>query len=452
MPQTKKKSKKKAATKTAARVRIAKSEQESNPETRSEIKEVLRLHRKNVESRYQDVRDKRGRSPLSETLDSPVRQIPLKVQHSMTAEECCELLRGMVHNEPKKFITRNYFRKYSGIKESTWTHFFGKFAEFKRQAGIVPSRGAHRLELDLSRHVSADVYRAVSEERKEYAGKYEKPRRAGRYKLMLVASDFHDRDCDPFALRVFLDTVKRLGGVLDAIVIGGDLFDLPEFGRHTQDPRDWDASGRIRFAHDNILAPLRTAAPRCQIDLIEGNHDARMVRYLADSTPAMRAVLSDLHGFTVAKLFGLDKFEINYIGKADLAAASWSRRDHNKEIERNWKVYYDCFLVHHFPHGKKKQMPGCNGHHHQHRVWAFDSPLFGPYEWHQIGAMHVRDASYTDGERWTNGFLLVHIDTEKRLVNPEYVTISDFAVVGGKYYGRRPSEEVLLSSALPVGA
>jgi hypothetical protein len=35
----------------------------------------------------------------------------------------------------------------------------------------------------------------------------------------------------------------------------GDIFDLPEFGKYGVDPREWDVVGRIKFAHENILAP-----------------------------------------------------------------------------------------------------------------------------------------------------------------------------------------------------
>jgi len=49
------------------------------------------------------------------------------------------------------------------------------------------------------------------------------------------------------------------------------------------------------------------------------------MRHLADQTPALRAVLSDLHGMTVSKLLGLDEFGINYVAKADLGA--YTKRD-----------------------------------------------------------------------------------------------------------------------------
>jgi hypothetical protein len=200
--------------------------------------------------------------------------------------------------------------------------------------------------------------------------------------------------------------------------------------------------GRIKFAHDNILRPLREANPDGQFDYIEGNHEARLLKHMADATPALRAVLSDLHGWTVSKLLGLDQFEINYIAKADLAA--WTVRDQTKELGNNYKVYFDSFMAHHFPHARNMGLPGVNGHHHSHQVWPMFSPLYGAYEWHQLGAGHKRSASYCEGEKWHTGFAIVHLDTHTKSVNVEYIPITSIAVVGGLWYERQADESLPL--------
>lgn len=162
--------------------------------------------------------------------------------------------------------------------------------------------------------------------------------------------------------------------------------------------------------------------------------NCRLIKHLAEATPALRAVLSDLHGFTIPKLLGLDKYEVNYIAKADLRA--WSKRDEEKEIANNYKVYYDSFLVHHLPQARNMGMPGCHGHHHKHIVWSSFSPTYGTFEWHQLGCGHKRSASYCEGERWGLGFGLVHIDTQTKATNFEYIPVTDFAMAGGKFYQR----------------
>lgn len=366
-------------------------------------------------------------APLSETIIPKIKEA--------TADECVADLRAMAEAEPDRAISRNYYRVHGKYAESAWNVHFGTFNEFKRQAGVVLTRQQHGHERNIAKHVSVDHYRALNVERASYAQKYERPS-STRFKTLLVASDLHDEEIDPFFLRVFLDTAKRVQP--DNVVLAGDILDLPEFGKYTVDPREWDVVGRITFAHDKILGPLREAAPEAQIDMIEGNHEARLLRHMGDATPALRAVLADLHGFTVGRLLGLDKFEINYIAQGDLAA--WSKRDQDKEVAKNYKIYYDCFLAHHFPYARNNGLPGVNGHHHQHITWAQFSPVYGPYEWHQLGAGHKRSASYCEGEKWHNGFAIVHIDTHTRSVNIEYVPITSFAVVGGKFYQREGAE------------
>lgn len=352
-----------------------------------------------------------------------------------TREECIEELRRIVLIDEDKVVSRNYFRVHSNFSESAWNSHFGTFHEFKRQAGIVLTRPVHKLEREIAKHASVDHYRELNAEKRDYEGKYLRPA-SRRFATIMVCSDLHDIELDPFWLRVWIDTVKRVQP--DYINWGGDIFDLPEFGKYTVDPRDWDVTGRIKFVHNKIFRPTKEAAPNAQQDFEEGNHELRLLNHLADATPAMRAVLSDLHGFTVAKLLGLDEFEINYIARADLAA--WNVADKVRELRKNYHVYDNTFMVHHFPEGRAMGLPGYNGHHHKHIVWSEHSNSHGSYEWHQGGSGHKRQASYCDGQKWNMGFDIVNIDRQKKLAQHDYVFIGDFAVSGGKWYYRQDNE------------
>ena len=373
-------------------------------------------------------------TPLSETLIVKLKD--------GTKEQCVEDLRGIALSNPEMVISRNYYRVNGRYSESVWNGYFGTFDEFKRQAGIILTRQQHQLEKHIAKHASVDHYRKLNIERQDYEAKYIREN-TKRFKTIVTASDLHDIEIDPFFLRVFLDTIIRVNP--DIVIFDGDIFDLPEFGKYGVDPREWDVVGRIKFVHDEIFRPIREALPDVQIDFIEGNHEARLLRHLGDSTPALKAVLSELHGFTVAKLLGLDEFQINYIAKCDLAA--YSKADLNKELGKNYKIYWDCFMAHHFPHAKNMGIPGVNGHHHKHEVWSLFNPVFGAYEWHQMGSGHKRDASYCAGEKWHNGFAIVNIDTLRRGVNFDYIPVTDFAVSGGKWYYRDP-DEVCVSESL----
>lgn len=367
---------------------------------------------------------------------TPLSEDAAKYRSDWTPEDCVNEMKRIAEANPEQFITRNFFRNHAECSESTWSRYFGTFREYKRKAGIVPSRHHHKMELQLATHSSMDTYREMSLDKSGWEEKYRKVDKK-RFQTILVGSDIHDKESDPFWVRTFIDTAKRVQP--EKIVLNGDVFDLPEFGKYTVDPRTWDVVGRIEWVHE-FLRKLRENTPSAEIILIEGNHEYRLIRHLAEATPAMKAILADLHGFTIPKLLAIEEYEIVYIARADLATTT--QLDLKSELKRNWMTLYDAVLAHHFPQGRDKGMPGWNGHHHKHIVWPSFSPSFGSFEWHQLGAGHRRKASYTDGEVWGTGFLLAHVDTERKHTAFEYIEIRDHAVIGGKWYARTEREIV----------
>lgn len=366
-----------------------------------------------------------GTEPLSETLIPKVKEA--------SRQQCIGDLRSLAIANPTQVISRNYYRVHGKYAESCWSQHCGTFEEFKRQAGLKLTRQQHAMERHVAKHASVDHYRRMNEERRDYADTYVRGE-PGRYKTRIFASDLHDEDMDPFFRRVLVDAIKRIQP--DSFMVAGDGIDLPEFGKYGVDPREWGPVRRIKAYH-GFCEEVRSVYDG-QFDHLEGNHEFRLLRHLGDETPALKTVLSDLHGMTIRSLLGLDRFEINYIAKADLSA--FREVDIKNEIGKNYKVYDDCFLAHHFPQGRDMNMPGVNGHHHRHQVWPHFNPMFGAYEWHQMGCGHKRDASYCAGEKWHMGFMVAHIDTKTKQVVSEYIQVADFAVVGGKFYHREASE------------
>lgn len=334
----------------------------------------------------------------------------------------------------RKLITREDYREHGDFSERQVNNTFGNFRAARRAAGLEEPRGETLDRNRLARHIDHDAYRAMNIEKADYGDKFRRPN-GKRFQSMIVASDIHDECCDPFWRRVFIDTIKRAQP--DKVVLGGDVFDLAEFGRYTIDPRQWDIVTKIQWVHD-FLADIRKAAPDAEIVFIEGNHEHRLLRYLTDNAAPLKVLLSDLHGWTVPKLLGLDKYEVRYVARADLA--TFTATNVVKEISKNYEVFYDCFLVDHFPDGKSKGLPGVNGHHHKHMVESLYSHIFQSYEWHQLGSGHRRQAEYCAGEKWNMGFMLVDIDTQNQIPLMNYVFVGDFANVAGKYYIRGADE------------
>jgi hypothetical protein len=355
----------------------------------------------------------------------------------MTKEELITKIQELQQSNPEREITRAFFRKETGIQDSLYEKLFGTFTQFKSSAGLAYSKVQKKILSSINSHASVEQRGILTTEKSNWGEAYLKPS-DNRFQSILCGSDLHDKLCDPFYRRLFILTAARLQP--EKIVLAGDIFDFYEFSKYTKDPRKVDILSAINWVHD-FLRDLRGSCPNSEIILIEGNHEHRLLTYLSESAPHIMPILSDLHGFTVSSLLGLDTYEVNYISKSDLRV--FKETDVHKEITKNYYIAYDAVLFHHFPVAAKYGLPGVNGHHHTHKVEHHFTIDRGPYEWHQLGCGHIRNAEYCEGEKWSNGFAIIHVDTHSKRVQFEYIdTTSNFCVIGGKFYTRAEVEIV----------
>ena len=372
---------------------------------------------------------------IKHEIELPASEDPERFREDWSKEDCIAELKRIYDLNPEIELTRNYFRNHARCSEATWNRYFGKFAEFKRAANLTLSRHAQRLELNIARHASTDIVQDFNLARMSYGQKWYK-RTGKRYQSMIVVNDIHDVSCCPFYRRMFLTACMQADP--DIICLNGDIFDLPEFGKYSVDPRTWDVKGRIEWVH-TLLQDVREICPDAEMVFVEGNHEFRLNRHLTEQSPALKTILGDLMGLTIADLFGLNQFEIRYVAKADLKAFNHS--DIKRQVTKNYEVFFDQFVCHHFPQGSQLALPGCNGHHHQWKITPMFNEIFKSYQWIQVAAGHVRDAEYCDGRKWSNGFLMVHMDTQNKTNYVETIdTTNDFCVLGGQFYDRLPEE------------
>lgn len=349
-------------------------------------------------------------------------------------EDCLEILRNYAKDNEGK-LSRDLFRNNGDIPETIWIKYFGTWQEYKRQAGLVTDRQFNNLSNQIARHASTDNLEMINIEKSSYEENYLRPS-GKRFQTILIGSDVHDLNADPFWIRLFLDTAKRVQP--EKIILNGDIFDNSEFSKYNNDPREFLVKERIKWVR-NFFYDIRYYCPNSELNLVEGNHETRLVRMLQMQSPQLMALLSDVHGMTVKDLFKLTEFNINYYARADLRA--FNKTDINNELSKNYIIVNDQLLCHHFPEGKSFGYPGCSGHHHKHHVWPLYSPQFGSYEWHQTGCGHRRLVSYTDAQKWSVGFLLAHLDTHKKRTQFEYIDCSnETCFIGGKFYQRNKEE------------
>jgi hypothetical protein len=357
-----------------------------------------------------------------------------KYDAEASAEEMIENLRQVQKDSPDRYITRTFYRKVGTYSEKTWTARFGTFHEFRRQAGLEVNRGANRMEKNIALHAARDRYRGFFEvEILPWVGKYEKAdANAPGVKRVLVGSDIHDRNADPFCLSVFIDTARRVQP--DIIVLNGDTFEFTEFSRFDKDPRSIDLRGAFEFVRDQVFRPLRQACPDAQIDFIIGNHDARVLRHMADRTPYL-VPLMDLMGVSLSKVFGLEEFSINLVNKADFSA--YLPKESREEITKNYRVYYNTLLVGHHP--DNYGICSVAAHTHKPVYQSRVNELSGAYFQITTGCLAKIDFSYVEGlNHYSQSFALFHIDPVLRECVPEHIIFTaHYAVVGGTVY-RRP--------------
>ncbi len=384
--------------------------------------------------RYQAIQE--FRSSHSEAETELLSEEKKKYDPNASTDELIQDLRRVQEEHPDSFISRKSYRKFGIYSDSTWDSRFGTFSEYRRQARLELSRGQHQLEREIAKHASLDTRRGFMEtEVLPWNGKYEKDH-TGRWQTMIVASDFHDKETDPFALEVFLETCKRVSPSI--ICLDGDIFDSYEFSRFDKDPRGWDAAGRLAWVRDNIFHPLRVRCPNAQIDLLAGNHEHHLLRHMSERTPELRAILSEFMGLTLADLLGLREFEINLRCQHDLAAFKPS--DVRSEIAKNRKTYFGCVTVDHYADLRFNfGTSWVSAHEHKPRFVTHCNEILGSVWGMTLGCMTTIDNTYTDRNRNQNGFGIVHIDTCSKTSIAEPIVFSDNgAIVGGTRYERIP--------------
>ena len=384
---------------------------------------------------------KTGQSIVDHERNNKTAAMPVlsEDETKLTSGKISELIddiRRVQQENPEKFITRNFYKNNGSYTESAWTSLFGTFEEFKRYAALNVSRGVHRIELNTAHHAAKDRYRGFQEiELDPCVGKYDRPDNTPGYKRIVVASDFHGQNSDPFVLKVLIETISRIKP--DVVCLAGDVYDLYDFSRFDKDPRQSNLKAEFDFVKNKILSPIRNAAgPKCLIDFILGNHDARLLRHLADKTPYMK-VLLELMGHTMSSLMGLDEFQINLVSRMDLAAHKPMELRH--EMAKNYKTYYSLLTI---DHGDTKnngfKLCRVYGHTHKPSLSTNVHEVYGDIWSMCLGSIAKIDLEYVDGlNRYHNGFGIVHIDTERNTCVAEPVIFSNnMAIVGGKIYTR----------------
>lgn len=336
------------------------------------------------------------------------------------------------------------YRQLGWYPEVMVVDLFGTHAEFERAAGLRDKRGTSKVKLATARlRTERDIRHYAEDSVMSSAGRWSKAyRNSNGIKQVIVGSDFHSQMVDPLALRVWLEVLGMVQP--DLVVLNGDIVDFPSVGRYSQIPGAGNLSlqQEINFCREHILGPTRNAVgDKTPITYHVGNHEQRLVRYLADTAPA----LADLESLRWDKLFGIDDFGIEMVFGGNWLAPMQQGRSEN--LRKTFKVYYDCFVVAH-GHSIAKNameaellrfgMSGTSGHTHRPGIWTRGNVRTANLSWTSTGMMagHAVGKDYVDGpSMWTMGFALFTIDPANGTVIPQPIHITeDFATFCGRVW------------------
>ena len=367
--------------------------------------------------------------------------------------------------------SRKRYRDLGHYPEIMVTDLFGTHAEFERAAGLRDKRGmailfiTHDLGVvgELADEVAVmfrgrlveygpvlQIFEYAEHEVMANVGRWSKQYRNRQgVKHVIVGSDFHSQFVDPLALKVWMDVIEMIQP--DGIVFNGDVVDFPKVGRYSQMPGAGSLSiqEELDFAREQILRPSIERAPKAWRTFHVGNHEQRLVRYIADSAPA----LASLRSLSWRNVMDIDDLDIEMVFGGNWMAPT--QKDRNSNVKKTWKVYYDCLAVHHGTSIAKNSwevelarfgMSVTCGHTHRPGVFAGGTLASPNLTATQTGmmagyAVGKEYAQVPDSANWTMGFAVFTIDPANGIVVPHPITITEeFATFAGHVW--RPTKKM----------
>lgn len=396
--------------------------------------------RKEILARFEKARQE---AETKQSANRAERRVLAQAPEALKLKLIADLRRVYEHpdNPYRGFAaSRDRYRQLGHYPEILVVDAFGNHEEFLRAAGLADSRNTSKVRnkaaLIHSAQKTADYADA---ELRRYNNLYRKSH-PGTLEV-IVGSDFHSWFVDPFALRVFLDTIKMVQP--DIVVLNGDVFDFPQISRHRKLPGHFNLNlqDEIDWGRKHILEAVRKAAPKAEILLVIGNHEYRLVNYLADTAPEFAA----LRTLKFGELFGLDELEIGLVVRQNFLAPY--DRQKKRELQENWYVIEDCLVA---THGiscakfaadeqiKRYQKSGTSGHTHRPQIITSASLGTGSVSWTStpmMASFAVGRDYVSEPSGWQMGFANFTLHVKSRTALPQLVLVGEhFASFAGRHW------------------
>lgn len=306
--------------------------------------------------------------------------------------------------------SRQRYRELGHYSEGLVPYLFGNHQEFQRAAGLHDSRLTSTVKNRAARlHTHQQVAAYAERELRPFAGAFDRSRDKKGSLHVVTGSDWHSAKANPFARRVFMSYLAWAQP--DVVVFNGDVVDFQSVATHRQLPGHfhWNLQAEIDYAQ-GLFRQARTILPKATILLTIGNHEYRLVNYIADKASALASLRSNQFN----EMFGLAELEIGLVCRSNFLAPT--DRMKKQDIAENWVVFRDCYvLTHGEALGKTAaleqletfKMSGSSGHIHRPQIFTSNSLGTGGLSWMStpmmasfaVGRDYVKEAS-----QWNMGF------------------------------------------------
>lgn len=244
-----------------------------------------------------------------------------------------------------------------------------------------------------------------------------------RHTSTLVIPDVQLPFHDPVVLKKIINVAATYQP--DQVIQIGDLIDFPQVSR-------WNAQQagmyvdtlqqHITQVKDELLSPLRQAAPKAAVRWVKGNHDER----LHDFVSKYAHPLKSLDALSMESLFDLEKFGVSYeSGPIRVATNTYALHGHECGGYSATLSAWDAKFQKRY--GSEKSFIW--GHTHQpgiiHRATGFKGKLSPRFSMNVGSIMNPTDAHYVkDGAMsWVHSFAWLEDDGKRAW--PELVTLVD---------------------------
>ena len=216
------------------------------------------------------------------------------------------------------------------------------------------------------------------------------PSKDARARRFAYLPDSHGVFSDPEAVACAMAFVRAHKP--EVVICGGDHVDFYALSRFDKDPRralelqdDLDAGAAF-------VAAARKAAPNAKLYYLQGNHEARLTRWLFSKA----AELVNLRGMNVPSLLGLNRYKCRYVESGALQMGAILFKHGN--VVRSRAGYTATGEL------EREGVSGCSGH--THRIGEVSKTnRGGTYKWVEAGCLCQLTPEYMVGQipDWQHG-------------------------------------------------